>query len=202
MTEEDYNQEILAKFLEGSGAVFRYIDECAILQRSEPYAGDFVFGVDWAMVNDFTVITVLDRNTRCMVDYDRFNGVNWSLQRGRLMTLYEKWKPQIIIAEENSIGSPNIEALQQEGLPVTPFMTTASSKPPLIESLVLAFDRGEITVLDDPILKGELMAFERRVGSTGRSQYSAPASMHDDTVISLSLAWHGVSKRPMRYDFL
>ena len=33
MTEEDYRQEILAQFLEGQGAVFRYIDECAILQR-------------------------------------------------------------------------------------------------------------------------------------------------------------------------
>ncbi len=202
MTEDDYQQEVMAKFLEGQGAVFRYIDKVAIGQVCEPYEGEFVFGVDWAMVKDYTVITVLDRNTRNMVEYDRFNGVDWNLQRGRLMTLYDKWKPITIIAEHNSIGGPNIEELQRQGLPVESFMTTGTSKPPLIESLVLAFDRGEITVLDDPVLKGELMAYERKVSATGRSQYSAPDGMHDDTVISLALAWHGVSTRPMRYAFV
>lgn len=202
MTEDDYKQEILAQFLEGQGAVFRYVDERATLQPCEPYEGEFIFGVDWAMVNDFTVIVVLDRNTRNMVEYDRFNGVDWNLQRGRLTTLYEKWKPINIIAEHNSIGGPNIEELQRQGLPVESFVTTASSKPPLIESLVLAFDRGEITVLNDPVLKGELMAFERKVSPTGRSQYSAPSGMHDDTVIATALAWHGVSTRPMRYAFV
>ena len=97
----------------------------------------------------------------------------------------------VIYAESNSIGGPNIEALQREGLPVRPFETTASSKPPLIESLVLAFDRSEITILDDPIMTGELMAYERTITPSGRSQYSAPQGLHDDTVIALALAWHG-----------
>lgn len=200
MTDEDYKQEILAEFLEGQGAVFRYIDERATLSRVDAYPGDFVFGVDWAQQRDFTWITVMDRQTRRMVDYDRFNGVNWSLQRGRLKTLYDKWQPSLIIAESNSIGSPNIEALQQEGLPVQAFETTGVSKPPLIESLVLAFDRGEIAVLNDPILKGELMAYERKITATGRSQYSAPEGLHDDGVISLALAWHGASAPKKRFD--
>ena len=200
MTEDDYQQEIMAEFLAGAGVVFRYIKERATLQRREPYKGNFVFGIDWAMVKDFTVIVVLDRDSRHMVDYDRFNGVDWNLQYGRLWTLFNKWQPQTIIAEHNAMG-PAIEELQRQGLPVESFLTTASSKPPLIESLVLAFDRGEIDVLDDPILKGELMAYERKVGSTGRSQYSAPAGMHDDWVIATALAWHGVSVQPMRYSF-
>lgn len=194
MTEEDYQQEILAQFLEGQGAVFRYIDDRAILTAREPYAGSFVFGVDWAMSKDFTAIAVMDTATRQLVAYDRFNGVNWSLQRGRLKALYDQWKPDTIIAESNSIGSPNIEALQQEGLPVMPFETTAVSKPPLIESLVLAFDRNEIAILNDPIIKGELMAYERKITATGRSQYSAPEGLHDDCVIALALAWHGCTQ--------
>jgi hypothetical protein len=199
MTEEDYQQEILAQFLEGQGAVFRYIDERATLELHEPrepYEGSFVFGVDWAQQKDFTVIAVMDTESRQLVDYDRFNGVNWSLQRGRLQTLYEKWKPDTIIAESNSVGSPNIEALQQSGLPVVSFETTAASKPPLIESLVLAFDRNEIAILNDPIIKGELMAYERKITATGRSQYSAPEGMHDDCVMALALAWHGCVQLP------
>jgi Terminase large subunit, T4likevirus-type, N-terminal/Terminase RNaseH-like domain len=188
-----FRQEYMAEFLEGEGAVFRRIGENAILDPAEPIPGhQYIFGVDWAMKNDFTVIVVMDKNTREMVALDRFNRVDWALQRGRLTSMADKWKPIAIHAESNSIGSPNIEALQYAGLPVYPFETTASSKPPLIESLVLAFERDEIKVLNNPTLKGELMAYERKVSpTTGRSQYSAPEGMHDDTVVALALAWWG-----------
>ncbi len=189
-----FRQEYQAEFLEGEGSVFRRVGENAILELSEPIAGHhYIFGVDWAMKMDFTVITVMDRDTREMVAMDRFNQVDWALQRGRLKSLAAKWKPETIWAESNSIGSPNIEALQREGLPVRGFETTAITKPPLIESLVLAFERDEIKVLSNDILKGELMAYERKIGpTTGRSQYSAPEGMHDDTVMSLALAWKAI----------
>lgn len=196
MTDEDYQQEILAKFLEGEGAVFRRVDEVCTADIREPIGADnYIYGVDWAQSKDFTCIVVLDPRDNTVVYMDRFNGIDWALQRGRLSALITKYPPRTIWAEANSIGSPNIEALQREGLPVRSFMTTAQSKPPLIESLVLAFERGEITALNNPILKGELMAYERKVSpTTGRSQYSAPEGMHDDTVIALALAWHGVSR--------
>lgn len=193
MTEDAYRQEILAEFLESGGEVFRNIEACATGKIMQPYKGEFVFGLDWAQKSDYTCITVMDKVTRRMVDIDYFNGVSWSLQRGRVKALADKWKPVDIVAEENSIGSPNIEALQQEGLPVRPFMTTAQSKPPLIESLALALERNEITLLDDGVLTGELAAYEREVSpTTGRSKYGAPEGMHDDTVIATALAWYGV----------
>ena len=193
MTEEAYRQEILAEFLESGGEVFRNVERSATLQRAEPYTGQFVFGLDWAQKVDYTVITVMDIERKCMVDMERFNGVSWALQRGRVKAMCDKWKPQVIVAEANSIGSPNIEALQNEALPVYSFDTTPVSKPPLIESLVLAFERNEIAILDDGVLTGELAAYERKVSpATGRSQYSAPQGLHDDCVISLALAWHGI----------
>ncbi len=196
MTSTTYQQEILAQFLESDGQVFRKVREAAQLGPREPYEGIFVFGLDWAQLQDYTCITVMDVATRELVAIDRFKGVDWALQRGRLLTLYEKWQPHLIVAEANSIGSPNIEALQREGLPVQPFTTTARSKPPLIESLVLAFERDEIHILDDEILIGELEAYERQVSaSTGHSRYSAPAGLHDDSVIALALAWYGVHQR-------
>jgi len=195
MTREDYQQEIEAQFLEGQGSVFRRVEERCTAPRRAPYAGRFVAGLDWAQTRDYTVIVVLDADTRVQVDMDRFNGVDWALQRGRVRTMFEKWRPEVIVAESNSVGSPNVEALQREGLPVEAFETTAISKPPLIESLVLAFERGEITALDDDVIKGELVAYERRVTPSGRSQYSAPEGLRDDCVIALALAWHGVVNR-------
>lgn len=202
MTEDAYRQEILAEFLEGSGQVFRRIREAATLTRSEPYAGRFVMGVDWAQTKDYTALIVLDSDTGKMVDYDHFNKQDWALQRGRLTNMAQKWTPHIIMAEANSIGSPNIEALQREGLPVKAFTTTATTKPPLIESLVLAFERGDIHIIDTPLLVGELEAYERKVSPlTGHSQYSAPDGLHDDMVIALALAWYG-KMQSIRNDFL
>ena len=89
------------------------------------------------------------------------------------------------------MGEPIIEQLQRDGLPVRVFQTTAQTKPPLIESLALAFEREEMQWLDDPVATMELEAYERTVSpTTGRSQYSAPEGLHDDTVIARALANH------------
>ncbi len=197
VSEDTYRQEWLAEFLENGGEVFRKVRDAIdpTLNKVEPYAGDFVAGIDWAMQSDWTWITVMDRNTRRVVDMDYFNRVDWSLQRGRVQAMAAKWKPRYICCEINSIGSPNFEALQHEGLPVYAFETTASSKPPLIESLVLAFEKNEIRIPDNRELIAELEAYERKVSpTTGRSSYSAPEGLHDDGVISLALAWREVMR--------
>ena len=68
------------------------------------------------------------------------------------------------------------------------FTTTATTKPPLIENLALALERVEWQFIPDPVATGELEAYERKVSPvTGRSQYSAPSGMHDDTVIARAL---------------
>lgn len=72
------------------------------------------------------------------------------------------------------------------------FQTTAQSKGPLIDSLALAFEKAEISVLNDPVLMGELQAYTLERLPSGRFRYGAPEGMHDDTVIALALAWHGV----------
>jgi hypothetical protein len=73
---------------------------------------------------------------------------------------------------------------------IVPFETTATSKPPLIESLVLAFEREECQWQADPIWTGELEAYEAKYSATtGRPSYSAPEGLHDDTVIARALAW-------------
>jgi hypothetical protein len=188
-----FEQEYLAEFLEDGGAVFRNIDVCATVEPgSSPREGaQYVFGVDWARDEDFTVIAVEDVMRREIVHIERFNQIGWSLQRGRLAALYDRWKPNAIWAEANSIGGPNIEALQAEGLPVISFQTTSSSKPPLIELFALALERQEVGLVRDDVFLGELLAYTMERLPSGRWAYSAPPGEHDDTVIAACLAWHG-----------
>ena len=193
LPERLFRQEYQAEFLPDAGGVFRGVEAAAIVAPGEsPEAGErYVFGVDWGRVNDFTCVAVLAVESRRIVALDRFNSIGWGLQRARLAALAQTWQPEAIWAEANSIGGPNIEALQVDGLPVIPFTMTAASKGPLIDGLALAIERGDLALLRDPVLIGELEAYtvERLPG--GGFRYSAPAGAHDDTVIAAALAWHG-----------
>ncbi len=196
LPEMIFRQEYLAEFLEGEGTVFRNIAACLNAPETTPaeHAGHhLVMGVDWAKQSDFTCLSVVCRDCRTEVARDRFNQIDYHVQRQRLQVLADRWQVAAILAESNSIGEPIIEELQRSGLPVRGFETTASSKPPLIESLALAFEREECQWQADPVWTGELEAYERKVSPvTGRSQYSAPEGMHDDTVIARALAWQAV----------
>ncbi|MCY3780130.1 MAG: hypothetical protein OXG78_07475 [Chloroflexi bacterium] len=192
-SERIWKSEYLAEFNDESGQVFRGIRAAV---RPPLYYGPhpdhrYVIGVDWGRSQDYTAIAVIDATTRQMVALDRFNQVGWSLQRGRLRSIAETWRAQVIWAEANSFGSPNIEALQQDGLPMRSFQTSARNKAPLIESLALAIERGYLGLLDDPVLLGELASYSLERLPGGGFRYGAPAGCHDDTVMAAALAWHG-----------
>ena len=93
------------------------------------------------------------------------------------------------------MGGPLVERLQTEGLPVNGFTTTASTKHDMMTALEGAFDRKDISVLNDPIQTMELSSFERKERA-GLPAYSAPDGMHDDTVIALALALYAVIGAP------
>lgn len=191
MPERTFRQEILAEFIEGEGAVFRNIPACMnapltnILDHKEHA---IIAGLDWGKHNDFTATSIGCATCKVELAKDRFNQIDYVFQRNRLKSLFQAWRVKYVLAESNSIGEPNLEMLQREGVPVIGFATTASSKPPLIENMALAFERTEWQFQQDRIWTAELEAFERKMSTaTGRSTYSAPEGAHDDTVIARAL---------------
>lgn len=197
LTHEAYRQEILAEFLEGEGSVFRNINACLTalpdVHPDKHLNHHIAIGVDWGQVNDYTVLSAVCRDCHCEVAFDRFNKIEWAYQRAKLRAMAEKWRVVDILAEKNAMG-PMIEALQDEGLPVRGFLTTAASKGPLIQSLALAFERTECRWLSVPVATGELESYEIKLSQqTGRASYGAPEGQHDDTVIARALAWHAIS---------
>lgn len=204
MPQRVFEQEFLAVFLENEGAVFRNIVACMNAPRDatpDQHKGHHLcMGVDWGKQADFTAMSVICRDCRQEVAHDRFNQIDYVYQVERLKAVAEYWGVRVILAESNAMGEPVIEQLQRAGMPVRPFQTTATSKPPLIESLALAFEREELQWLADPVWTGELEAYERKVSPvTGRSQYSAPEGMHDDTVMARALA-HQAMQQPPAWD--
>lgn len=195
VTERSFRQEWLAEFLEG-GEVFRRIQDAATATEQERAIDGhhYVIGVDWGKLNDFTVLTVIDGTLGAMAYMDRFNQIDYAVQLGRLKALCERFRPAMVLAERNSMGEPLVEQLQRDGLPVQPFQTTNASKAQAIDALTLAFERGDLAILPDPVLISELQAYEADQLPSGLTRYGAPEGMHDDCVMSLALAWHGAAQ--------
>jgi hypothetical protein len=195
MPERFYLQEFEAAFIDDAGGVFRRVMEAATAtaQDRAQDGHQYVFGVDWGKTSDFTAISVLDLTTNEQVALDRSNKVDYAVQVGRLKALHERFQPVTIIAERNAMGEPVIEQLIREGLPVQPFLTTNATKASAVEALALAFERGELRILNDPVQIGELQAFEATRLPSGLTRYEAPEGMHDDTVMALALAWQSMN---------
>jgi hypothetical protein len=199
MTTEAYQQEILAMFLDSEGAVFRNIAACitsSVPERAAHIGHRKPMGVDWGKHNDYTALSVGCADCKVELARDRFNQIDYAVQRARLGVLAESWAVTNILAESNAMGEPIIEQLQRDGLPVRGFVTSATSKPPLIENLALVFERAEWQFQADPVWTSELEAYERKVtATTGRSTYSAPEGVHDDTVMARALMCWEASQR-------
>jgi hypothetical protein len=190
-----FNQEIMAQFISLEGAVFRRIQEAAtMIQLEEPLEGhNYAAGVDVASEIDYTVICVIDLESKEQVFMDRFNRVDYPTLEDRLLQIYTKWHLSGMVVEANSIGRPVIDHLVQKGIGVTPFTTTNTTKQNIIQWLQSAFEHDSIKILDNPVLIGELLSFESKRSISGSFQYSAPEGLHDDCVMSLALAWYAVN---------
>jgi phage terminase large subunit-like protein len=191
-----FRQEYLAEFIDDQGSVFRRVQEAARLDPlSAPQAGrQYIAGVDVAASIDYTVVSILDTESKHMVYMDRFNRVDYNVLADRLAALSHRWKLDAMKVEANSIGQPVIDAIRAKGVPVIPFTTTSATKQTVIQNLQSAFEHGEIAVINDPILIGELLSFESKRNPSGSFAYSAPEGMHDDCVMSLAIAWDAIGK--------
>jgi len=189
-----FRQEYLAEFIDDSGGVFRRVQEAAVLTPQDAQPGrQYVAGVDVAASVDFTVVTVLDAESKEMVYLDRFNRVDYPVLIDRLESVYKRYNLTSMVVESNSIGRPVIDELVTRGLNIVPFTTTSATKQAIIQGLQSAFENGQILVLDEPVLVGELLSFESKRNASGSFSYSAPDGMHDDCVMSLAIAWDGAT---------
>jgi phage terminase large subunit-like protein len=142
---------------------------------------------------DYTVVTVMDAESKEMVYMDRFNRVDYPVLIDRLAAIYARYHLTSMVVESNSIGRPVIDELVNRGLAIVPFTTTSATKQAIIQSLQAAFENAQVKIINDPVLVGELLSFESKRNASGGFSYSAPDGMHDDTVMSLAFAWNAIS---------
>ena len=195
LPEMIFRQEYLAEFIDDAGGVFRRVQEAAVLEPKEYEEGkQYIAGVDVAASVDFTVVTVLDAESKDMVYLDRFNRVDYPVLIDRLEAIYHRYHLTSMVVESNSIGRPVIDELVTRGLNIVPFTTTSATKQSIIQNLQAAFENGQIRIINNPILIGELLSFESKRNASGGFSYTAPVGMNDDCVMSLAIAWYGATR--------
>jgi len=190
LPERVFAQEFQAEFIEDSGGVFRRITEAIDVGRCDnepPHAGRaYTTGVDLARVEDFTVISVLDPYGR-QVYYERFNQISWMRQVEAVKRVSQLY-PGIVVMDSTGVGDPIYEQMCNANLPVVGVKISSASKSPLIDRLAVAFDNGQIRLMDIQQQTNELQSYEYDITAHGNTRMQAPEGEHDDTVIALALA--------------
>jgi hypothetical protein len=201
LPERAFRQEYGAEWIEGSGAVFRNVRECATGSWRAPEAGETYYGgLDLARTEDWTVLVIVDSRERvCFVD--RFHRLPWTTQVARIKAASERYFQPRINVDTTGVGEPIYDALRREELWVRPYPFTAKSKAALIDNLVLHFEQRQVELPRVELWPEgveELEAFEFDVTESGHVRTGAPAGMHDDIVIGLALALWGARSRHVR----
>ncbi len=201
-----YSQEYDVSFLEGAGQFFRRIrnnlyDQNKIL----PEEGDFQLGVDLAKYQDWTVLTPFNLNHFIVYPQDRFNQVDWNLQKARIEACARRYGNALIVPDSTGVGNPVVEDLKARGLNIygdegKGFVFTETSRTNLLNNLAMLIEQDKIRLPDDEGLLNELEAFQYRLTvskETGRSRLSitVPEGMHDDRVMSLALSVWNVREK-------
>jgi len=188
-----FRQEYMAEFLEDSAGVFRNVDGCLIVGgESEPVSHrSVVIGCDVAKHTDWTVLIAMDAETGRCFAWERFNMLDWPIQKERIVAFARQHKGRLIL-DATGVGDPIYDDLKRVLPDIEGFKLSPISKISLIQRLMVAIEQRKIGwPADWEILTAELKRYEYQLMPSGGVTYSAPSGYHDDCVIALALANHG-----------
>lgn len=191
-----YMQEYEVEFNESAGAFFRRVQQ-NVHNEDLTYNPNHIYrmGVDLAMHNDYTVITILDLNTLKVHKQTRFNQIDWNLQKARIEAEYYRFGCPEVVIDATGVGEPIVMDLEDSGLNILPFKFSVSSKSPLLSNLAVLLEQDKIKIPRDPILIAELESITCGMTEKGKLQIITPKNAHDDMVMSLALACHEITER-------
>lgn len=194
LPEMVYQQEYLAVFLAESAGVFTGIDACVEGEYVKPQAGcDYVIGWDVAKYHDYSVLTVINTSTMHVDYWERSNQVDYTVQLGGVVDLAEEYNHAYVLQDVTGVGDPLLEQLQRRGLRADGYLFTNASKKILIETLSVGIQHRSVTFPEIAVLINELRQMEYTMTPSRLISYNAPQGAHDDTVISLALAYYAAA---------
>ena len=194
-----FQSEYLGEFIEESGTVFK--DFARLYNESPEMTGVYSVGIDWGSGsgNDYTAVSIFN-DKKEQVDVFYFNDLSPQEQIEIIEQNLQKYYPTKrrgqavnVVVEMNSIGRIFYDLLAEKlgshyGVSLKGFTTTNESKRKIIENLQLEIQNGTITLIPDTEQSLQLSGYEIESTATGKITYNGKNGIHDDLVVSTSLA--------------
>ena len=156
----------------------------------------YQLGLDLAKTQDYTVITPFDLTTFHALKQDRFNQIDYNLQKARVENAYLRCGKGLINMDSTGVGEPIYDDLWNRGIRVNPYKFTEQSRRDLLVNLQLLLEQGKIKIPNDEKLIAELQSFRYTLTDKGRTRIEVPEGLHDDMVFSLALAVWQIPQNP------
>lgn len=203
-----WRAEYLAEFIDSMGSVFPWeqIQGCLYDHlQAPPSFGQYLAGADIAMYSDYSAVIVggHDRGLLYVVDWDRFNRVDWTQQKTKLYDIITRYDAITAIdATHGSAGDPVafdlmtgewIEAedghiRQRDGLRIEQYDFRSTNKMELIKKVQIKLAHRMLRI---PYAFRELIDEMKYYGfentASGNVKFSAIGNHHDDCVCALAL---------------
>ena len=190
MSPLKFRSEILGEFIEEGSYIFGDIGKC-VDSKAAANAVPVYAGIDWGGGDggNSTVLTLIskDRVVRECLRWKDFDSVD--LVDVIAEEIIKRGLKRVQV-EKNSIGKTFYDMLKRKvpaGM-LKLFITTNDSKREIIEELIKAFQKGTITIPDDPTLKKQLQHYAQEKTKTGYT-YNGADGVEDDYVMSLAFAY-------------
>jgi hypothetical protein len=193
-------QEYFCKFIEGAGAFFRRITENVKITDPKPNPlHRYKMGVDLAKHQDYTVITVLDLMTFNVVEIERFNQIDWNLQKAKIEAMYLRYFKPAMTLDSTGLGDPIYDDLENRGMRnILGYKFTENSRKDLLTNLQLLLEQGKIKIPENEILIEELRSMRYElIGERGKTAIRVPEGLHDDMIMSLALSVWDIPQNPL-----
>jgi hypothetical protein len=208
LPEDVFRQEYMAEFMEDSAGVFRNVDACTVSSEfSKEYHRHVVIGCDVAKHTDWTVLIAMDAETGRCFAMERFNQLDWPIQKERILGFARKHRGRLIL-DATGVGDPIYDDLKQVYADIEGFKLTSASKTALIQRLIVGVEQRRVSwtscapAAQEPeatqgtcqnwnVLTSEMKRYEYEISPSGGITYNAPSGYHDDCVMALALANHG-----------
>lgn len=199
LPEEIFKQEILGEFIDSGGEVFKGLEKYCVLTYFTPkiQGKKYYAGVDFGRQNDYTALTIFDDDGKMVYGW-RERHKPWQEIINHIVKKLKEYDAQTQV-EVNSIGDVLFDEMKKQYQKVEPFVTSNQSKQQIIEDLIYAVNENLIQLPTKEVyapLYQELGTFTYEYSlKTRKIKYGAMEGAHDDTVMSLGIAYNTLRQR-------
>lgn len=209
MAPQIFRSEYLGQFIDAVSDLFGDVEMlCGTVIHP---SNNRVMGVDWsngaldkggnpdetaiAIMNEFKELEKIDSFS----DKEPMETIEYILRQIR------EYAVKKVVVETNSMGATYVNLLKRRisetGLrcQVIEFYTSNDTKREIIEDLQVNCLNRTIQLIKDPKLLLEMVGYQVEQTPTGKVTYNGSSGIHDDCVIALALALHGLKVGNYKY---